>query len=235
MKKRINRIMPGFLFLFVSIALLLGATMAYFSDRANIFSTGKAGSIQIEMDATKEGKKAFSYDQMNDFTLNVRNKGNKSMDIKVIAEIESNMPIVEGFNAGEGIFVPCYRFFDDREASYDYTFITDPLSFTESAEPSFLIGEDISDPNSDGTTQIMQYEFTGTLNGHSENPDGDREIEDEGREELLFPMAILFPRYEGIEGWNIMVKSAYYKLTIKVYGKQARNTGDEDWALLETF
>ena len=235
MKKRFNRTIPGFLSLFVSISLLLGATMAYFSDRANIFSTGKAGSIQIEMDAPEEGKKAFSYDQMNDFTLTVRNKGNKSMDIKVIADIESNMPIMEGFDAGEGLLVPCYRFFDNREASYDYKFIAEPLSFTESADPDFLIGEDVSDPGSDGTTHTMQYEFTGTLNGWSEDPDGDREIEDGGREELIFPMAILFPRYDGIEGWNILVKPAYYKLTIKVYGKQARNTGDGDWALLETF
>ena len=101
MNNRKGRIFFNLLALLLSFALLTTTTLAYFTDRVAETITGKAGSLSIALAAPERGKKVFSYDTMNDFSLTITNDGNKSMDVRVLAAVSSNMPIEEGFSFEE--------------------------------------------------------------------------------------------------------------------------------------
>ena len=229
MKKNTGTIIIDLLAILLSITLLCGASLAYFTDRVAAQFTGRAGSIRIGLASPERGKKVFAYDTMNDFSLSIGNDGNKSMDIQVSLTITSNMPISEGFSFS-GETLPCYRLFRDSNAGYTYRFAGEPAVFTEQYSSEPLSGEDI--PTEDGS-HVLEYTFTGLLNGSPSIQD--RETETGGTDSFQVPLYLYFPGYDGLPGWDLLARNAYYRLTVKVYGKQHRNTASQDWTLLDSF
>lgn len=213
----------------MSFALLTTTTLAYFTDRVAETITGKAGSLSIALAAPERGKKVFSYDTMNDFSLTITNDGNKSMDVRVLAVVSSNMPIEEGFSFENG-YLPCYRLFGDPDASYSYSFDPGSSGFSEQYALPPLSG---TPAGGEENVHSMEYHFDGLLNGSLRA--GERETEPGGTDTMIVPLQIFFPRYDTLPGWELLTRNAYYRLTIKVYGKQHRNMDAQDWSLMDSF
>lgn len=70
-----------------AVALLLGSSLAYFTDRASTTATGKAGTVAISLDSDVNLKDADGKDILNpgdqrDASFGITNEGNKSIDVR---------------------------------------------------------------------------------------------------------------------------------------------------------
>lgn len=80
-----------------AIALIVGSTMAYFSDRADTSQSGKAGSLELSLDDTalKEGLGASDLiidpADMISAGISVENIGNKSMQTRTTVVLQSSV------------------------------------------------------------------------------------------------------------------------------------------------
>ena len=71
----------------LAVALMLGATFAYFSDYATTSVTGTAGTVAVAMDSNinlldADGKDIINPGDMRDGSFEVTNEGNKSIDVR---------------------------------------------------------------------------------------------------------------------------------------------------------
>lgn len=226
-----NKILKSTLVVLFSVVLLIGASFAYFSDRATALFTGHTGTVEISSERPFAKMPAI-YNLMNDTSLSVTNNGNKSLDIKVIATIETPSAITSvSPNAASGTHMlstqvngtnyslPLYRVFDNNTAAYSVTYadgdVTESNGYLKGAVNSGKI----------------QFEFNGVLNGHD---DGEHDFETEtgGVATMNIPMYIYFPVYDDANNWGAVSKDLSYTVVVKVYGKQHRNSDDNDWSLL---
>ena len=220
--------------LVLSTALLLGSSLAYFSDRKAGLFRGAIGNIEIDLNTSDPGKRVFTYGSMNDISFHARNKGNRAMDLKAVVKIQSNMPVTQGFPC-RAVFLPCYRLFAEENPSYAYTF--DPGKaepFTETGSSTALSGT-VTASQEQGNVNEMTYEFTGLLNGNHPTKKNETSPGAEEDDSFDVPLHICFPSYHGLPGWENDTKNAYYRVTVKIYGKQHRNTTDADWNLIKTI
>ena len=246
MKKAIStaaeRVIPGGFSVLLAFVLLLGSTAAYFTDKTVFFAVGNAGDLGIHMENPPSGKRAFAYDVMNDLSLAIRNTGNKSMDVRVNLWIESNLPISDGISAGTTT-LPLLRLFEAENPEYEYHYDPDTGIFTETADPAFLSGTlatDTGESEEGEETQTLEFVFTGLLNGtsgasSSSGTPRDYEIESGGLNSFDLPLQCFLPQYRTIAMWESLTDNAWYRITIRVYGKQHRNSSDADWQLLGVY
>ena len=218
----------------LSLSLLLGSSLAYFTDRKSGLFRGSVGDIEIDLNASDLGKRVFSYDSMNDISFHASNKGNRAMDLKAVVKIQSNMPITQGFSC-QSEMLPCYRLFCEENPSYSCSF--DPESatiFSEITSSNPLSGTD-STGQEQSETYEMTYEFKGLLNGN--HPTKKNETESSAEEDNSFdvPLHIFFPSYTALPGWETDTRNAYYRVTVNIYGKQHKNSTDADWTLIDTI
>ena len=90
MNMRNKRIKFGIAASIAALALLIGATMAYFTDRASATATGTAGTVKISIDASGLANAMLSADGLNNFNpgdarvidATIANEGNKSIDLR---------------------------------------------------------------------------------------------------------------------------------------------------------
>ena len=70
-----------------SAVLTLGASLAYFTDRADTTATGRAGTVAIDLASnvdllSEDGKAILDPGDMNDASSTITNQGNKSIDVR---------------------------------------------------------------------------------------------------------------------------------------------------------
>ena len=70
-----------------SAILTIGASLAYFTDRADTTSSGQAGTVAIDLASninllSEDGKAILDPGDMNDASFTITNQGNKSIDVR---------------------------------------------------------------------------------------------------------------------------------------------------------
>ena len=81
-----------------SAVLTLGASLAYFTDRADTTATGRAGTVAIDLASnvdllSEDGKAILDPGDMNDASFTITNQGNKSIDVRetiVLSALDKN-------------------------------------------------------------------------------------------------------------------------------------------------
>ena len=220
--------------LILSMAFLIGSSLAYFTDRKAGLFRGSIGNIEISLGDSVSGKRVFSYDSMNDISFHVSNNGNRAMDLKAIVKIQSNMPVTQGFSC-QSESLPCYRLFSGENPVYSCSFDPEHTPvFTETYSLSPLSGSATASSGQDDPYEMV-YEFTGLLNGNHPTKQNEAVAGAEEDDSFDVPLHIFFPAYSGLPGWETETKNAYYRVTVSIYGKQHRNTTDADWKLIGTI
>lgn len=99
MTKNKNNKRKGIICIVMAIIMILGATLAYFSDYANLGVNGNAGTMGINLDShinllDEDGQDILNPGDQRDASFIVSNTGNKSADIRTIITLESSVPMV---------------------------------------------------------------------------------------------------------------------------------------------
>lgn len=187
---------------------LLVASLAFFTDKANVSATGTAGNIDLEFVDASEANPAQSNTQaevwtkgivktgdvMNpgdtyDLSYTLSNDGSKSIDVKHQFVIESNVALSSA-DAGE------------------YTIVVDGKTLTGA----------LSNEGKTLTYDMTEYDV---LKGS---------VEQDGEDSITYDTTLTFSK----EAKNAFMNNQI-TVTLTVWAKQHRNTTDADWASVATY
>ena len=228
----------------LAVVLLISGTTAYFTDRAQTITTGTAGTVQIDFDSSgvnllnADGMDILNPGDARDVEFVVKNVGNKSTDIKVVATLTSSVEMSNNHRALK--YLPVYEIpdenlFDGNVYFSEYELYNkDHLIYTEgygyypkkNTWPLDKRTFDTFNPN-----RIVYVLDEVTLSGNSTLDEREIEYDSENVElsdVLEYNLALLFDPHSSnrFQNSNVTIK-------IEVWAKQHRNTEGFDWIKME--
>lgn len=223
---------------FLSLLLLAGAAMAYYTDRVTTFAMGRAGSMAMDVEMPfEEGKLVQSYNDETVYPISVTNTGNKLMDVKITMEIASSRRLDQGFVFSDYENpVPCVYVMAGTADSLAGIQISNKNSENMAISPSSVLLQ--PDNDSDGNLHFLLDEYT--VCGAVDASAGITEVETFSGDETKTAIKtgttsflLYFPKYDSAD-FPAVTADACYQVTISIYAKQHRNTTDDDWTLVRT-
>lgn len=94
-------------------ALIMAGSMAYFTDRAEVGSTGTAGTVDLTLTESWQDIANFNPGDQADFSYTISNDGNKSIDVRETIVVKSSVPM----NAANQAEFELYRAGDVEQLS----------------------------------------------------------------------------------------------------------------------
>lgn len=148
-------------------ALVLGASLAYFTDRATTSETGTAGTVGVDMTSNidlsdADGKNILNPGDLRNAGFDVENTGNKSIDVRETIKLTSSVPMTKDGQAEFEIYAR-----EDVEE-------VEGKGYQPKAGKNPITVRSISEDGKTITYAIPEY----VLNGNERFGDNNREIED---------------------------------------------------------
>ena len=198
-----NKFILKVLTIMFSLGLIFSSSLAFLTDRADTSASGTAGTFDIEVFSELSGKDFMIPNKAYGLSTSISNLGNKSADIKVIITLKSDDSAVL---AGSPAIIDIYNVSDLLDGNIPNIGAV-PLTKTE---------------NPDGT---VTYILESVVNGNSEFTE--TEIESGVNTDTYVPdLALCIGDYSS-------TSATYVTITVDIYSKQHRNTGD--WELITTY
>ena len=246
-----NRRLPIVL-LVMSCALLLGSTLSWFSDRADISAQGTAGSVKIQLNpdvAVMEGEGTLIPGDGRQVNFEIPNKGNKSIDLKETIKLTCSVPMTNTARQAE------FDLYKTTDVEQDASGAFFPKSFTTVAAAETDLGEhgyltitdetrkmykayadnEMSDPPAiyvakplgvrsvSADSKTITYTIAGSvLDGDHSLPEFETEPEADGKDTELEEYTLIFRKDSTNE-----FKDGSLVIEKLVLAKQHRNTGAE--------
>ncbi len=254
MKKLANKKVTA-VALSASVVLTLGASLAYFTDRADTTASGTAGTVAIDlasnMDLTDaDGKDILNPGDLRDTSFKVTNEGNKSIDVRetiVLEAFESDGTTRKAMTEVNGqAEYDIYRLEDveqDSNGSWKPKAGKSPLAVRSTDLTNGRITYEVPQYTLNGSSTAGASEgigFRAQNNGESDaeyasalseyiaahpEVDADRELET-GVTSISADQPFVLV-FRGSSGNSY--QNTVVKISVLTQAKQHRNTGDETW------
>lgn len=230
----------------LAFVLLIGSSMAYFSDYATTQVTGTAGTLKIHLDDSgvnllnAKGQNILNPGDMRDVIFTVTNQGNKSADIKTVITLISSVEMSNNHTALKNL--PVYDFvheglyegevyFSEYELYYKDNLIhTDGYGYYPKENTQGL-GQRAYDTL--GRKKIVYVLEDDVLSGSSTYEEREIEYSSDGvaiSDAKTYELALLFDPHTLNE-----FQGSTVTILIEVWAKQHRNTESVDWVKMQEY
>ncbi len=217
MELRNKRIKFGVAALIACAVLLIGATLAYFTDRATASATGVAGTVKIALDDTMTLPTNFNPGDGRLLAATITNEGNKSVDVRQTFQVTMTPAAgVTDFTAGPDTMG--WALYAKSDCTTDTAGNWVPKAATSPITPT-------STSTNAGVITALYAIPEVTLNGTGT----DAEIEDPIDTNIADSEYVLVM----LPGSDNSYQAATVTVDILAEAKQHRNTDSSTWASLE--